>query len=714
LFFLKAISRFTLQSVIARNEAILYRDCFVPRNDRIFTSIGAKLSAMNELNLETSPYLLQHANNPIHWKAWNDKTLSLAKEQNKLIIVSIGYSACHWCHVMEHGSFENEEVATTMNSNYISIKVDREERPDVDAVYMKALQIMTGSGGWPLNIVCLPNGKPVWGGTYFKKNEWIGYLNQITEIYNNQPEKLEEYASKLDEGLAVLNIIYSNPNTEIDYNILEPLLEKWKKSFDWDYGGMARAPKFMMPNNYEFLLRYAYQNKDEKLLDFVNLTLTKMAYGGIFDTVSGGFSRYSVDIKWHIPHFEKMLYDNAQLVSLYSNSYKLTQNQLYKEIITKTLSFVENEWLTKEGGFYSALDADSLNSQNYLEEGAFYVWTKEELQKIITSEFELFSEIFNINDFGFWEHNNYVLIQNQSLETIAKNHSISINEIVEKKKNWETILHLEKQKRAKPRLDDKCLCSWNAMMLKGFVDAYKALQDKKYLEIAIKNANFITAKFWSSDGNLFHNYKNDKATINGYLEDYAFVIDSFIALYQVTLNEEWITISKQLTDYCLDNFYDEEQHFFQFTSIEDKKLITTHYEIEDNVIPASNSVIANNLYVLSIYFNNSHYEKIARKMLLCVLPNIDYPSAFSNWLNLLLQFSNDNKELAICGKDALQYSDKFNSLYKPNVVVAGTNKNSKLPFLQNRYIENQMLFYLCENKTCQLPIENFKEIISKI
>lgn len=667
---------------------------------------------MNELHFETSPYLLQHSENPVHWKAWNPKSLEIAQSQNKLIIVSVGYSACHWCHVMEHESFEDNEVAKIMNRDFISIKVDREERPDIDAVYMKAVQIMTSRGGWPMNVVCLPNGKPVWGGTYFRKSEWMDYLEQLQKLFVSDPEKLVEYSEKLHEGLQSVSVI-QNENTQSDFNFenINLLLQKWQKSFDWEFGGMARAPKFMMPSNYQFLLHYAHQTKDEKLLEFVNLTLTKMAYGGLFDTIDGGFSRYSVDMRWHVPHFEKMLYDNGQLVSLYSNAYKLSKNKLHKEVIEKTLLFVEKEFLNTENGFYSALDADSLNAENHLEEGAFYVWTKLELQELLQDDFELFATVFNVNEFGFWEHENYVLIQNQSLSKIANQYNISEESLHLKKIKWENLLYKEREKRKKPLLDDKCLCSWNAIMLKGFIDGYKALANEKYLETALKNAHFIQEKFISSDGNLFHNYKNGTTTINGYLEDYCFVIDAFIGLYQITLDEKWLHTSKQLTDYCLDNFYDEKTQFFRFTSIKDAELITTHFEIEDNVIPASNSVMANNLMNLSTYFNNFHYEKMAKKMLHHVLPNIDYPSAFSNWLQVYLHFSEDKKELAICSKDVLNLTKKINSLYLPNILVAGTNKKSNLPFLQDRFQEEKTLFYLCQNRTCDLPNENIEEII---
>lgn len=666
---------------------------------------------MNQLSQETSPYLLQHANNPVYWKAWNSNTLAEAKGKNQLIIISIGYSACHWCHVMEHESFENDEVAQTMNSHFINIKVDREEHPNVDAVYMKAVQIMTGRGGWPLNVVALPDGRPVWGGTYFKKEEWINTLEQLQELYQTQPEKMIDYAEKLHQGIEAVSIIQNQENeSDFDESQLLPLIEKWKKSFDLEYGGMARAPKFMMPNNYQFLLQLGHQNQDCDLLDFVNLTLTKMAYGGLFDTLAGGFSRYSVDMKWHIPHFEKMLYDNGQLVSVYADAYKLTKNKLYKEVIEKTLDFVSKKLTHPEGGFYCALDADSLNEKKILEEGAFYVWKKEQLQNLLKNDFELFAQIFNINDFGYWEEGHYVLIQNQSLESIAKQTHISISDLQSKKKFWEKLLLQEREKRNHPRLDDKCLTSWNAIMLKGYVDAFKALKEESYLKTALQNGHFIIHNLWTGEGNLLHNFKNGKSTINGYLEDYCFVIESFIGLYEVTFDEMWLQNAKQLMDYCLEHFYDEKNQFFAFSSNLDAPLIAKHFENEDNVIPASNSVMGHNLFQLSIYFNNPYYEKVSLQMLKLVLPTIDYPSAYSNWLRLFLKFAPENKEIAICSEAALHYASLINEQYLPHLIVAGTDKKSSIPFLNNRFMAEKTLFYVCENKTCALPKSNFEKV----
>lgn len=669
---------------------------------------------MNELHKETSPYLLQHKNNPIFWKSWNDIALKEAQKQNKLIVISVGYSACHWCHVMEHESFEDIEVAELMNKNFVSIKVDREERPDVDAIYMKAVQLMTKQGGWPLNVVALPDGKPIWGGTYFRKEQWLSALEQLAQMWQEEPQKMLDYANNLEQALDSLTHIIEQPISENNQQILDEFLEKWSKSFDLEMGGYARAPKFMMPTNYSFLMRYAYQNQHQPLLEYVNLTLTKMAYGGIFDVIDGGFSRYSVDMKWHVPHFEKMLYDNGQLTSLYSDAFKLTKKPLYKEVVEKTLNFVEREWLTAEGGFYSAFDADSLNQKGHTEEGAFYVWKKSELEAILKEDFELFSAIFSINDFGYWEDDNYVLIQEKPLEVIANKFNLSTQELQSKKESFEKKLFEIRQKRPKPGLDDKIITSWNAIMNRGYTDAYKAFGEVKYLEIAQNNIEFIKRNLWSENGNLYRTYKNKKAKINGFLEDYAFVIDALIGLYEVTANESYLYDAKQLLDYSLDNFYNSEKGLFRFKSILDSALVSENYEVEDNVIDSSNSVMARNLYVLSIYFGLTHYEDIAQRMKRIVISNIDYPSAFSNWLNVFMNWDTRQRELAICGENALESLNIINSNYLPQITVAATQNPSNLPFLRNRYTKGVVSYYVCKNKVCDLPIYNIDEAINQL
>ncbi|MGB5418888.1 thioredoxin domain-containing protein [Algibacter sp.] len=667
----------------------------------------------NALVNETSPYLLQHAHNPVDWNPWNETTLQKAKTENKLLLISVGYAACHWCHVMEHESFEDSLVAQVMNKNFINIKVDREERPDVDQVYMNAVQLMTGSGGWPLNVVALPDGRPVWGGTYFKKDQWMDALDQISKLYTENPEKLQEYASKLEAGIKSLDVVELNTNEPVfDKPFIQNAVKSWAKQFDNNQGGMNSAPKFMMPNNYHFLLRYAHQNNDSELLDFVNLTLKKMAYGGIFDQIGGGFSRYSVDAKWHVPHFEKMLYDNGQLVSLYADAYLLTKNEIYKDVVTETLAYINQEMTTENGAFYSSLDADSKTPEGELEEGAFYVWKKDELKTLLKEEFDMFSDYYNVNNYGFWEHDNYVLIKKNDDYTIMKKHNITKDALIKKKQSWKAILLNERNKRAKPRLDDKTLTSWNAIMLKGYTDAYRVFGNADYLASAEKNANFILNNQLREDGGLNHNYKNGKSSINGYLEDYAATVDAFLALYENTLDEKWLKSARDLTNYTFDHFFDDSNKMFYFTSNSDASLVSRSIEYRDNVIPASNSIMAKNLFKLSHYFENEHYSTTAMSMLNNVKPEMqDYPSGYSNWFELMLNYTNPYYEVAIVGPEVKQKIAELNKTYIPNKLIAGSSSENDMPLLENRYNPNNTLIYVCVNKACKLPVSETKDAL---
>ena len=667
----------------------------------------------NALIHETGPYLLQHAHNPVDWYAWNPETLQRAKSENKLLLISVGYAACHWCHVMEHESFEDTLVAQIMNKHFINIKVDREERPDIDQVYMNAVQRMTGRGGWPMNVIALPNGKPFWGGTYFKKDQWISALNQISKLYEETPEKIDEYANKLEQGIKAMDIVSSNTDEPVfELQFIQDALKNWRKQFDNQNGGMNRAPKFMMPNNYHFLLRYAYQNHEKDLQDYVNFTLTKMAYGGVYDQIGGGFSRYSVDTKWHVPHFEKMLYDNAQLVSLYSDAFLITKNDLYKDIVTQTLGYIKREMTTKNGAFYSSLDADSDNQDGHLEEGAFYIWKKEELKTLLKNDFDLFSDYYNINDYGYWEDGNYVLIRKDNDNTIIKNHQITKDQLIEKKKHWDNILLSARNKKPKPRLDDKTLTSWNAIMLKGYIDAYRVFGNIEYLESAEKNAQFIINNQLREDGGLNHNYKNGKSTINGYLEDYATTIEAFIALYENTMDDSWLLSARNLTNYTFDHFFDIGSHMFFFTSNEDNALVSRTIDYRDNVIPASNSIMAKNLFKLSHYFDNDHYRKTAMAMLNNVKPEMqDYPSGFSNWFDLMLNYSNPFYEVAIVGKDAHAKLTELNKTYIPNKLIAASISEKNLPLLANRFQPNGTFIFVCVNNTCLLPVSQVNDAI---
>ncbi|RMA65664.1 hypothetical protein BXY75_0076 [Ulvibacter antarcticus] len=670
----------------------------------------------NDLINETSPYLLQHAHNPVDWMAWNDTTLQKAKDEQKLMVISIGYAACHWCHVMERESFEDSTVAAVMNANFISVKVDREERPDVDQIYINAVTLMTGSAGWPLNVITLPDGRPVWGGTYFPKDQWKDALAKMQDIYTNDPQKLIDYATRLEEGIKSMDLIKLNTE-DIDFSkySTDEMVQKWSQSFDKTYGGYNRAPKFMMPNNYEFLLRYAVEKKDDALLKQVVLTLDNMAYGGVYDHIGGGFSRYSTDVKWHVPHFEKMLYDNAQLVSLYSNAYLVTKDEHYKEIVSETLDFIAREMTNNEGAFYSSLDADSENAAGELEEGSYYVYTKEELQKELGSDFDLFESYYNVNSFGKWEHGNYILIRNKTDKEILEKFSLTSEVLQKKKKEWNEKLYAYRNLRPKPRLDDKTLTSWNGLMIKGYVDAYKTFGEDNYLKAALKNANFISEKQLKKDGSLYHSYKDGKSTINGYLEDYAAVIQGYISLYEVTLDKQWIEKAKQLADYSFEYFFDEEKHMFYFTSKEDAALVSRNFEFRDNVIPASNSIMAKNLFVLSHHFDEQKFAKTAKQMLVNVEPEIEqYPAGFSNWLDLLANYQNKYYEVVIVGADAMEKTKEINKNYIPNKLIAGTIQPEKGALFEGRYVADETFIYVCVNNACRLPVTKTEKALEFI
>lgn len=667
----------------------------------------------NDLITETSPYLLQHAHNPVNWEAWHPEVLQRAKTQNKLLLISIGYAACHWCHVMEHESFENEEVAQVMNTNFINIKIDREERPDVDHIYMDALQLMTGSGGWPLNIVALPDGRPFWGATYVQKENWIKILGQLARTYQENPEKVTEYAMNLANGIKQSNLVPVIANAEIlTTAALEKVVKDWSRHFDSHLGGYKRAPKFMMPVNLNFLLHYGTAKNDKNVLEYVNTTLTRMAWGGIFDQVAGGFSRYSVDTKWHVPHFEKMLYDNGQLVSLYSQAYAATGNKLYRQTVERTIDFLQNELTDENYGFYSSLDADSLTPEGELEEGAYYVWKEDELKSLLGANFPLFKDYFNINSYGHWEHGNYVLIRDATHDKIAEKHDIRPEELQKIITENLAVLSVERDKRERPRLDDKILTSWNGLMLKGLTEAYRYLGDEKYADLALKNAQFIENTMLQEDGSLFHNHKNGKSTINGYLEDYATVIDAYIGLYEVCTDEKWLNLAKKLTDYCLENFLDNESGLFFFTSKKDAFIIRRTLETTDNVVPASNSMMAKNLFKLSRFYFEKSYEDQAVLMVERMQENLtDNAQSHANWLQLNLFMTQQFYEVAIVGKAYASTLLSLQENYLPNAIFAGTEKDSELPILKDRNSETQTLIYVCQYGSCKLPVSEISKAL---
>jgi uncharacterized protein YyaL (SSP411 family) len=666
----------------------------------------------NSLIHETSPYLLQHAHNPVNWHAWNEETLEKAKREDKLILVSVGYSACHWCHVMEHESFEDETVAAIMNDHFVCIKVDREERPDIDQVYMLAVQLMTGHGGWPLNCFALPDGRPVYGGTYFPKQQWINVLLNLTDLYSTEKEKALEYAERLTEGVKLAELVKLKEPEEFSSEFLRRCYENWKPRFDPVDGGPDKAPKFPLPNNYDFLLRYAHASENKaEVMEHVNLTLRKMAYGGIYDQAGGGFARYSVDHYWKVPHFEKMLYDNAQLVTLYSEAYRATGNGLYKEVVYDTLGFIARELTSPGGGFYSALDADSEGV-----EGKYYVWTKEEFYDTLKEDGDVAADYFNVNERGWWEHENYILLRHDDDETVAKRNNISVEELKKIITRSRKKLMEAREKRIKPGLDHKILTSWNALMLKGYVDAYNAFGEEKFLKAAKRNAEFLLEHAYA-DNRLSHlagAAAKGKSRF-GFLEDYSFTIEAFIALYQATREEQHLLLAADLMRYCLEHFEDKNSGMFFFTSDEDQALITRKMELSDNVIPASNSSIAKSLFVLGHYFEKEEYIEKSRGMLNNVLEELEnYGAGYSNWAILLLWFTRPFYELAIVGKSVDEKYRAIQKHYLPNVIFAGSAAQSSLPLLKNRFVEDHTLIYVCTNKTCLEPVDNVEAALTQI
>ena len=662
----------------------------------------------NSLLNETSPYLLQHAHNPVDWYPWNETTLTKAQKEDKLLLISIGYSACHWCHVMEHESFEDEEVAKIMNENFICIKVDREERPDVDQIYMTAVQLMKQRGGWPLNCIALPDGKPFWGGTYFRKDEWKKQILGLANAYQNDRKKVLDFAEKLSNGIRQVEMVVKNPNqADFSWKDVDNMVSPWSERFDNSEGGSNGAPKFPMPNAYNFLLRYAHLSDNKEVLEHIELTLNKMAFGGIYDQIGGGFARYSTDRSWKAPHFEKMLYDNGQLVSLYSEGYLKFKNSLYKDIVFESLEFVERELLDETGAFYSALDADSEG-----EEGKFYVWNETELKLFIREDFEIFKDYFNVNNKGLWEHGNYILLRKKSKKDIAKKHKISVSELNIKIESWKEILMQERDNRIRPGLDDKSLTSWNALMLKGYIDAYMTFGEKHHLDVALKNANFIANTQLQKDGKLWHSYKNGKSTINAYLEDYSITISAFIRLYEATFDEKWLNLADRMMQYATSHFYDKTSEMFFFTSDLDPELIARKMEINDNVIPASNSVMANALYDLGTILDKENYKKMSRTMLNNVKEEMSsYGSGYANYANLMLKLIHPYYEVAVVGKDANDKCLEINKEYKPNKLFIGSFGESDLELLEGKYVEGTTMIYVCENKVCQMPTNKIMQAI---
>ena len=665
----------------------------------------------NELIHESSPYLLQHAHNPVNWYPWGDKALDEAKKENKMLIISIGYSACHWCHVMEHESYEDTTVAQIMNENFICIKVDREERPDIDQLYMNAAYLVNGNGGWPLNVLALPDGKPFFAGTYYPRETWIKVLDYFVNEYKENPVALRNQAKLITEGIKSSDIIDFSHNESVSSSKdMDNIFNNLESHIDFKKGGMNQNVKFPMPSMWEYLMNYYYLAKNRDALKAVVSTLDNMAAGGIYDQAGGGFSRYSTDENWHIPHFEKMLYDNGQLVSLYSHAWQLTKNSLYKDIVYQTIEFIDREMTSPEGGFYSSLDADSEG-----EEGKFYAWTYGEVVSVLHNEAPLFIDYYTITRAGNWEDGKNILFRKLPDDEFAKKHKISLADLNNTLAKDRRLMMESRNKRDRPPTDDKILTSWNAIMLKGYVDAYRAFGEERFLTTALRSADFLSRNAIKGDNEITRNYKNGKSSIPGLLDDYSFTISAFIDLYQATFDEKWIYKANELAKYAILHFSDSTSGMFYYTPDNHSDLIARKMEIGDNVIPSSNSEMASNLFMLGNFFDNESFIQKAGQMMKNVRDKIHQNIySFSNWGLLELHYIKPLYEVAIVGPEWDQIRKTMESNYLPDAVFLGGKDEGTLSLLENKLVPGQTTIYVCSNKTCKRPVTEPEAAIKQI
>ncbi|GAA4346895.1 thioredoxin domain-containing protein [Hymenobacter saemangeumensis] len=674
----------------------------------------------NRLAQESSPYLRQHMHNPVDWYPWGPEALQKAQAEQKPILVSIGYAACHWCHVMERESFEDAGVARVMNQHFVCIKVDREERPDVDQIYLDALHAMGVQGGWPLNVFLTPAAKPFYGGTYFSKGNWQQLLANIGQAYNGEhrqeleqsaerfarvigSSELEKYGAKqVAEARASMEAFsVQNQPAGVSDAEFQTLAANLAAKLDPQHGGMDRVPKFPMPSVWRFLLRCHAISGSEAMLSQVVLTLREMAWGGIYDQVHGGFARYSTDEKWLAPHFEKMLYDNGQLLSLYSEAFQVTGEELFREVVYDTVEFIRLELMNAEGGFFSSLDADSEG-----EEGKYYVFTREELQQILGDEEPLFSAYYNCTALGNWEHGRNILHRRLSDADFAAAHQLTPGLVAELVQGWKQKIMAARAYRVRPGLDSKVLAGWNALVLQGLCDAYRAFAEPEFLVMAHRNARYIQQTLRDGE-RLFRTTKGGKASIPGFLEDYALVIQAYISLYEIGFAEEWLHEAEGLTEYVLNHFFDPAEKQFYFTDSSAEALIARKKELFDNVISASNSVMAHNLHRLGRHLETAAYTELAAAMLTQVRPLVvQEPQHLSNWASLYAALLRPGPEIAIVGPDADEYREALSRHFLHDAVLAGTEAGSSLPLLRLHRLPSheRTAIYVCRNQACMAPV----------
>ncbi|MDP8923876.1 MAG: thioredoxin domain-containing protein [Chloroflexota bacterium] len=675
----------------------------------------------NRLKDETSPYLVQHAENPVDWYPWGDEALSRARAENRPILLSIGYSACHWCHVMEHESFEDPQIAGLMNDLFVNIKVDREERPDLDSIYMTAVQAMTGHGGWPMTVFLTPEGVPFYGGTYFPPEDRGGMpgfprvLRAVAEAYRSQSDQVTQNAQQMREML-------SRPVVPLERGSLEPgLLDRavagLLRGIDWREGGLGGAPKFPQPMNLELLLRAHARTGNERTLDAVRLTLDKMALGGIYDQLGGGFHRYSVDAVWLVPHFEKMLYDNAQLARVYLQGYLVTRRPLYLRIVEETLAYVEREMTHPRGGFFSTQDADSEG-----EEGKFFVWTPDEVAPLLgVEDARLFSAYFDITPGGNFEHRN-ILHVTDSVDSVAARLGVPAERLQQVIDRGRRVLFEARERRVKPGRDEKVLTAWNGMMLRAFAEAAAALDRADYRDVAVRNATFITEELWR-DGRVLRTWKDGQAKLNGYLEDYANLIDGLVATYEATFDPRWIEQAIRIADVMLEQFADEEHGGFYDTGRGHEQLVARPKDVFDNATPSGNSVAADALQRLALLTGEERYRQAAEGALrLLATTAAQHPTGFGRLLSAVDFALGSPKEIAVIGQpdaaDTLRLLRVVFDRFLPNRVVAAAAPGAippSIPLLEGRDArDGRATAYVCQNYTCQAPVTSPEELAAQL
>jgi hypothetical protein len=687
----------------------------------------------NHLKNEKSPYLLQHVNNPVDWYPWSDEAFNLAKIKNKAIFLSIGYSTCHWCHVMAHESFEDEKVAKLLNENFLCIKVDREERPDIDKIYMNVCQLITGSGGWPLTIIMTPDKKPFFAATYIPKESRYGMkgmLELIPEIKNLWDKNNSELVKSADNITAALQkIAKSNKGQEFTKATLDNTYNQLFSSFDENYGGFGSKPKFPTPHNLLFLLRYWKRTNDKYALKMVETTLEQMRQGGIYDHIGFGFHRYSTDKKWILPHFEKMLYDQALLIMAYTEAYQATKKQIFKKTAEEIIEYVLRDMTSEEGGFYSAEDADSEG-----EEGKFYTWDFEELKQTLSKqEFEIIEKFYNIKRNGNFKpeagikENLNILYQTMNKIDFAKYYKITEKELLENLEIIRKKLFKIRSMRIHPEKDDKILTDWNGLMITALAKAGQVFENNNYVESAKKALNFILENMLKKSGELLHRYRESDADISGYADDYAFLILGLIELYQATFNPKYLQISLDLNGYLIKHFWDKTNGGLFFTSDKNEKLIDRTKEIYDGAIPSANSISFYNFTRIARLTGNTELENKALELSKAFSDQVNkMPSGYTQMIVGLDFVIGPSYEIVIVGNKDKNNTKKIiqnlNSIYQPNKVVILKEINSKdvsieklVPFIKDySQIKNQTTIYVCKNQQCQLPvtdIEKMKQIL---